>query len=260
MNLTKTIRSEYTTLEESTHQKVKRKESYTIKNLVNLAQEWFCLSHNAGSYFTMYQQALEKIKKFSYTNEDITELCFHAEDFKKYDSLLEKQRGPTFDRGTGERYIGIFLSALIFADQEQTKTKKEYIIFTEEFQTKLFQLGMRNTRAHIIIQGNVGDSLGRQMEGGTIIVYGNTEDNAGKEMTNGEIVIQGNTGALLGCEMKGGSIHLEKNAGNSIGNSMSGGKIFINGNIGEIASTQYLPETKKGEIYHKGEKVKLPFP
>ncbi len=260
MKLTTILNSEYEKVEEKVDKKIFKNKSKKMYELIKLAQDWFFEAHSAPNYRLMHYYVIKKIKEISFTSDDITELCFYAQDFKKYDSYQHKPTRVTFDYDSNEEYIGLFLSALIFIDQEHSKKAKEYHLVTSEFEMNLHFIGMKNKRSTISVQGDVGDYLGKEMEGGKIIVQGNAERYVGDQMTNGEIYIQGNAGSLMGDCMTDGNIIIEKNAGDAIGNGMSGGKIWINGDMGEIASTMTLPYTKKGEIYHKGEKVKLPFP
>ena len=123
------------------------------------------------------------------------------------------------------RYTGFFLSALM-----NTCPDKEFEIFTEHLETPIDSIGYKNTK-QVTVNGDAGNNVGGSMGGGSI-------------------TINGDVGYSVGIYMKGGSIIVNGNAGGGLGNG-HGGIVRIEGEMGFISGLW-----KRGEIYHKGERVR----
>ena len=145
--------------------------------------------------------------------------------------------------------LGIFISGFInknidlyLKNQLQKGKKKEEIkevlirLDLRKLKKPLDYLGFKNReKCHLVIKGNVGDRLGREMAGGQIEVQGNCGDWVGDRMSGGKIEIQGN------CE-------------HGAGLDMSDGTLIIHGEVENFADSAFSL-LNKGQIWHKGKKI-----
>jgi hypothetical protein len=132
--------------------------------------------------------------------------------------------------------------------------------------SKLSYLGHNNQGHKIVIECDVGNSVGNGMINGEIIVKGNADQGAGAWMKGGKLIIEGYVNGFVGHAMDGREIYINGNAEAPVGSFMKngkitvkgdvedwpgydsyGGEIHINGDIGSIATS-----TTKAKIYHKG--------
>lgn len=102
----------------------------------------------------------------------------------------------------------------------------------------------------IVINGSVGDYLGRDMRGGEILCFGDTGAWTGAGMRGGRIDINGSVGGFAGGStpgattgMKGGVILISKNAGARLGDRMRRGLIVVRGATGPYSGSQMISGT-----------------
>ena len=147
-----------------------------------------------------------------YGNKDLLTLSAIAKDYEKIIVY-----GDIF---------GIFFSCLI-----NKSSSKEITLLTSGFDFHF--IGNKNNGKKIIVEGDLGDQVGRGMKKGLIKVSGNTKDNTGIMMAGGKLVIRGCTGTALGQSMINGTIHVSGDTGNLVGEGMNGGELEIKGNTGD---------------------------
>jgi len=82
---------------------------------------------------------------------------------------------------------------------------------------------------HLIVRGDVGCFLGKDMNGGRITVYGNAGSFLGSGMIRGEIIIKGSADWDIGSNMEGGIIRIEGNSDLRYLGQRRGGKIYVGG-------------------------------
>lgn len=141
---------------------------------------------------------------------------------------------------------GLFLSALMNNSKDS-----EFVIHTAHL-GRIDCLGHRNTK-NIIVDGDIGDWVGNEMEGGTITVNGNAGNHVGSGMGDfkrdlqgdaygtgikiegGAILIEGHAGSCVGSHMRDGSIIVKGDVLHECGWDMKGGTITVGGNAGEKA-------------------------
>ena len=142
-----------------------------------------------------------------YTQEGIQELIVAMEDIgnRNYVELID-------------RIAGIYISYLVNGSPE-----KEIVL---EISSPINYLGLYNAKKDWIIIGNVGNYVGRFMEGGKITVDGDAENGVGVGMEGGRIKV-GNAGDGVGEEMEGGTIIVNGKVKKWTGDGMRCGKIYI---------------------------------
>jgi formylmethanofuran dehydrogenase subunit C len=159
--------------------------------------------------------------------------------------------------------VGIFLSYLI-----KNSYDKSFVVHTSHLEKTIQCLGYSNSK-EIIIKGNSGSNLGRDMKSGKIIVEGYTEENIGHNMTGGFIEIKGNANSQIGYFMGGGEIVLRGDSGHYLGGFMENGMIISFGNTKKYVGLRmkggtihlngdYKSISKQisgGNIYHKGTQI-----
>lgn len=102
----------------------------------------------------------------------------------------------------------------------------ENIIFKNSNE-QLDYIGHKMTRGQVTIEGNCGDFLGANMQGGTIICHGNAHDRVGDFMRRGLILVEGNSGDYCGSRMIAGTIGIYGKVGKYVGFSMKRGSILL---------------------------------
>ncbi|MCX8163109.1 MAG: hypothetical protein N3D10_00970 [Candidatus Micrarchaeota archaeon] len=127
---------------------------------------------NSNSLDYYYNKALNSIKSLEYTSIDVQKFCFELKNFENQADDFKVK-------------AGLFLSALINQSKEQ-----KFLLDTTALSSKIHYLGYSNTK-EIVVNGNVGNNLGSNMEKGKITVYGNAGTNVGYLMKGGEIYIEG---------------------------------------------------------------------
>jgi hypothetical protein len=88
-------------------------------------------------------------------------------------------------------------------------------------------------KKNIVIDGEVGLSLGWKMEKGKITLNGSAIQRVGREMKDGEIIINGFGGGYVGDTAHGGKIIVNGDVGECCGHNLFGTDITVNGNAGE---------------------------
>ena len=186
--------------------------SENFRNLSNAQkiEEIFKIYKLSKNYLDDYDNAIELIRRINYSSQDITE-------FSK--ALFKYQNEWNF-----EEKSGIFLSALI-----NNCIDDEITIVTKNIDKKLKLVGFKNEK-NFVVDGDVGDSLGLGMSGGSIVINGNAGDYIGWYMKDGCIFINGNAGKAIGFEMSGGSIYI-RGKYISISSNIKNGKIYVKNNL-----------------------------
>ncbi|VVC00703.1 Molybdenum-containing formylmethanofuran dehydrogenase 1 subunit C [uncultured archaeon] len=160
-----------------------------------------------------YEKAVEMLDGSKYCANDVAAFAL---------SLA----GAAQDYDSGHN-AGLFLSALI-----NKGTDSDYYLPIRALEGCIHSLGRENCK-NIRIDGDVGDSLGWKMKGGSIIVNGNAGDYAGGNMRDGRILVKGNVGDNFGSSASGGLLEALGNAGHYAGGSIHREtKIIIRGNAG----------------------------
>jgi len=211
------------------------------KNLAEKFQRCGLGVHDARMYLKNFEDYVKKyLKAFERWWEECNSLNI-AESYKyvvKYRPQPKTQEGiqelirAIEDTGKDE-YVGdynrtgAYISHLVNKGYSRNKIKlKTGFPFN--------YLGVYTKKDWIII-GDVGNGVGKWMEGGTIGVIGNAGDGVGVSMGGGRIVIRGKVRDCAGGSMKDGEIIVEGGAGNGVGVGMEGGTIVIGGNAKNYA-------------------------
>jgi len=156
-----------------------------------------------------YEQSLLLIKGIDLTSTDIT----------MFSIALAKLAEENFSQASG-----IFLSALI-----NNCTEDRFAIVAKHFEEPVSCIGYRNTK-DIMIDGDAGDFVGLDMEGGAIVVNGRAGREIGRGMRNGKIIVNGNAGDTVGRYMEGGEIRLEGDY-YLLSDNVRGGSIYHKGKL-----------------------------
>ncbi len=237
-NLTELLQKEYIDIEEITKQEIKQSSHYGI--IQTLFEKWISYvkdrkngglgeSEFLGAYHCARNILIGANTKYS--QGDISTLSLAI-------PLIDKSNS----HWNALFLSGLFLSALINNHYENTHTQEPYLIITKAFEGEgIFggedysgpeQIGLRNSGSIIIVDGNVGDYLGKEMDAGKIIVNGMASKYIGIGMTDGEIYIK------KGCEEINIAQKINKN-----------GKIVIDG---EIKNIQFTNSYLGREVIHNG--------
>ena len=261
MNLEKTISTEYKNLTFDTQRVIKVQEiSPTLerellkaykKSIRHVESRDNNLKYRGG-HGSFYSFAYNRLEKISFTKIEISLF---------YNILFSKER----EHIRGEK--SIFLTAMIQAHFDRTKTTEEYSFLFQEVTLPYF--GYRLNGPKIRVTGNAGMCLGQYMRSGLIYISGNSDSVAGEFMQGGKIHIRGNVNSHLGNSMKEGTILVEGSALNSAGIQMQGGHITIKkgaeysccekmeGGTFEIDGIvkEFSHEIYGGTIIHNGKKI-----
>ena len=158
--------------------------------------------------FKAYHNAVNSIQEINYDQDDIEEFCAELDSSTKIPYMI---MGPA----------GIYVSALINESQED-----RIVLRLKDFQRSFHLIGYRLPQQKtLVLQGNVGDFIGANLDGGCLVVEGDAGNWCGAGMEKGEILITGNTGKNTGEWMRGGEIRVEGYI-NSVAKHFSGGKIY----------------------------------
>ncbi|MBC7755402.1 MAG: formylmethanofuran dehydrogenase subunit C [Bdellovibrio sp.] len=103
----------------------------------------------------------------------------------------------------------------------------ENIVFKNS-NTQLHFIGHKMKHGQITIEGDCGDFLGANMQGGTILCNGNAGDRVGDQMRRGLILIDGDAGDYLASRMIAGTIGVCGSVGKLTGFAMKRGTILLN--------------------------------
>lgn len=194
-----------------------------------------------------YNEALDLANKADYSPQDL--YTFLGLDWQKeWEDDIEN-----YDRGPGVIKHGIFPSAFVNALEVDEVRVPDM--------SDVFDFGYRNS-SDIIVEGDVGDSFGKSMEGGRVVIEGDSDLNLAHSMQNGEIIVKGDSEGVWNPQGKV-KVHgdlerayqiegilrvngdLEEIRGDDRVNIS--GQIFVEGEVGEI-----MNETLEGtEIYQK---------
>ena len=162
-----------------------------------------------------YAVAEAHAQSIDYDAEDIEEFCFELD---KGDQISYLVSGPS----------GLYLSALCNCAREQ-----EISLQLGELERTIHLLGYRLPEGkRLVIEGEMGDFFGVNMEGGELLVEGSVRNWTGAGMKQGKIVVS-------------------RNVGHHTGEWMTGGEIWIGGRVGGLG------DIKDGKIY---EQSRLRYP
>ena len=121
---------------------------------------------------------------------------------------------------------------------EMIKNSKEEKITLENLEGKRY-ISSKIKNKKLILRGNLGSEVGKELEKTDIFLDGNCEDAIGDSMKSGKIVVNGNCGDALGYSMQGGKILVLGNAGYRVGIHMTqeqdnASVIIIGGSVGDF--------------------------
>ena len=163
-------------------------------------------------YDKIYSGMLEKVKS----------LDCPAESIELFSATLPRfQDEPEFGLK-----VGLFLSALIEVSKD-----KNFVLRFGNLGDQISSIGFSN-RKNIIVMGDAGRSVGREMRSGAMTVEGNVTYELGFGMVGGAIKVNGDANHYVGQSMVGGSIRVCGNAGDIVGWNMQYGKIKVDGDAG----------------------------
>jgi formylmethanofuran dehydrogenase subunit C len=139
-----------------------------------------------------YSAAVKSIQELKYDQDDIEEFCDELDSSNKISYMIS---GPA----------GIYLSALINQSQED-----RIVLRLKDYQKTFHFIGYRlpDTKT-LLLQGNVGDFTGANLNGGRLVVEGAAGNWCGAGMIKGEILVTESTGRNTGEWMRGGEIHVD---------------------------------------------------
>ena len=120
--------------------------------------------------------------------------------------------------------MGYYLSALC------NKCPDDEISLNFFLDKTFWDFGYKNTKK-LLVNGNLGSSIGAYMRKGELIVNGTVESDLGECMKGGRIIVNGTAWV-------------------NVGHYMSGGEIHLNGDYTSISR-----ETEGGHIYHNGKRI-----
>lgn len=183
-----------------------------------------------------YDVALGAIGKLEYSAKDVEKFSIALIGLQNEEHFSQKLH--FFQKA------GLFLSALINNCKDT-----DFVIHTQHLIKGIGELGLMNTK-NIIVNGNAGDNVGQEMEGGSIMINGNVGKTAGNFMRGGSITVNGDADQYLGFYMQSGTITVTGNAGEDVGLSMKGGEIHLLGDYESISN-----DIEGGKIYHKGKLI-----
>lgn len=121
---------------------------------------------------------------------------------------------------------------------EIIKNSNEEKITLENLEGKRY-IASKIKNKKLILKGNLGSEVGKELEKTEIFLHGDCEDAIGDSMKSGKIVVNGNCGDALGYSMQGGKILVLGNAGYRVGIHMTQEKddasvIIIGGSVGDF--------------------------
>ncbi len=218
----------------------KREEYYPVRTpdtkknevVAQLKEAWrnFHFKHNSMSVIE-YRKALNSIKGTNYPAKDVEMFSLILSEFQ--------------DEKDFDRKAGLFLSALV-----NTGSSSSYIIHTYHLEIKPEELCFENIK-NVIINGDVGDCCGNNMQTGKLVIQGNAGQFLGEFMTGGAIVCNGDADGGLAQTMEGGTIIINGNTGPTIGQGMKGGEVHIEGDYNS-GNYESLMIRIAGKVFHKG--------
>lgn len=102
----------------------------------------------------------------------------------------------------------------------------QHIVF-KQTDACLHRIGQHMTRGVITIEGDCGDYLGQQMQGGSIVCKGNAGERVGDKMRRGLILVEGNVGEYCASSMMAGTIGVLGATGARLGYGMKRGTLLL---------------------------------
>jgi formylmethanofuran dehydrogenase subunit C len=115
---------------------------------------------------------------------------------------------------------------------------------------RLDLIGHGMADGEILVEGDVGNQIGRLMSGGRLTIKGSAGPWAASGMKGGQIEITDSAGDWLGgplagemAGMRGGLVVVQGNAGDRAGDRMRRGTIIIEGNAGHHAGSRMIAGT-----------------
>ncbi len=165
-----------------------------------------------------------------WTPEDIFLLC---------EKIKEEKRAYYF------LSFGIILTRLINTHHLLTG-HKDYLLKTEDSETKLPNLCYENNGANVTIYGPVGNNCCKKMRAGTVQIVGDCTGSLCAYMKGGIVSVKGDCKGNIGTDMKNGIIDITGNAKHEVGTNMSGGMIVLSGDA------FYVGEMTRGVIHVNG--------
>jgi formylmethanofuran dehydrogenase subunit C len=116
--------------------------------------------------------------------------------------------------------------------------------------SRLDGIGAGLSEGRLLVYGDAGSYLGRDMTGGTILAAGNVGAYAGTGMNGGMIQVGGNAGEFAGGAvpgnhygMRGGTLLVCGNAGARAGDRMRRGSLLIEGDAGDFLASRMIAGT-----------------
>jgi formylmethanofuran dehydrogenase subunit C len=107
-----------------------------------------------------------------------------------------------------------------------TGTDPSHIIF-KNASNILNHVGYKMKHGKITIQGDVGDYLGAEMQGGTIVCSGSSGERTADKMRRGIVLIDGDTGDYCCSRMIAGTVGIYGKAGAHLGYALRRGTILL---------------------------------
>jgi formylmethanofuran dehydrogenase subunit C len=105
-------------------------------------------------------------------------------------------------------------------------TNSQHLIF-KQAHAGLHKIGYQMTRGLITVNGDCGDYLGQQMQGGSIVCKGNAGERVGDKMRRGLILVEGNVGEYCAASMMAGTIGVMGSTGARLGYGMKRGTLLL---------------------------------
>jgi len=202
--------------------------------LEGMKKAWVdCKDLTHGLWEIRHHSTLDRIKNLEYPAIDVETFSIALAEFQDEKKFSDR--------------AGLFLSALINNCKDDG-----FVIHTSHLAEPIDGLGYHNAKS-ITVDGNAGDNLGTEMEGGTIFVNGNAGRWVGARMEDGTVTIGGYACDGIGYAMKGGDIIVKMGARDFVGERMKGGTIIVMGNAGSLVGKGM----EGGEIHLNGDYVSI---
>ena len=169
-----------------------------------------------------------------------------AQDIEYFSLSLDHSTSDDF---MSSIYTGIFLTECV-----QRCVEDRITIHTHHI-GDLRCLGYGNQNKHIVIEGNAGDEVAKEMLSGIVEVKGNVNGQSGALMRGGELIVRGDAlGSDLCNNMFGGIVRIYGNVKDfGVNWNMRGGEIYIEGECLDLSKK--IDPLCKGRIYHKGKLI-----
>ncbi|MEM5830292.1 MAG: hypothetical protein QXL82_02160, partial [Candidatus Aenigmatarchaeota archaeon] len=159
-----------------------------IKKIEYVIKKWkSAYTPNEYSLKLVAKEIIEYLKEYT------------LEDVKKFVELVPILAEKYNLDGIAYADLGFLVTALyknIIGDNDIL------VLDVRKWKYKPNYLGYKQERGRVIIIGDVGDVIGKEIKGGEIIIYGNAENFIGSGMEGGKIVIYGNVISEVGLGMK----------------------------------------------------------